>query len=142
MHELKDMGETRETPQRPGDPVLWVEGQSLCYPRNPPSEVLAPAPAQVLWLYIAEARQSHWAGSYSVLSREPGMKRTLSALVDCAGSIPAPGRRHAEPEAGAGDEEPADPPAGEEDHRAGKAGELARLLQRADAVALAGDSAR
>lgn len=41
------MGETRETPQRPGDPVLWEEGQSLCYPRNPPSEVLAPAPAQI-----------------------------------------------------------------------------------------------
>nr|XP_042124307.1 microtubule-associated tumor suppressor candidate 2 isoform X5 [Peromyscus maniculatus bairdii] len=41
---------------------------------------------------------------------------------DCTGSVSAPGRRYAEPEAGVGDEEPANPPAGEEDHRAGKAG--------------------
>ncbi|CAO2630760.1 Microtubule-associated tumor suppressor candidate 2 homolog [Lemmus lemmus] len=41
---------------------------------------------------------------------------------DCIGSLSAPGRRHAEPEAGVGDEEPANPPAGEENYRAGEAG--------------------
>ncbi|KAM6177714.1 microtubule-associated tumor suppressor candidate 2 isoform 2-T2 [Rhynchocyon petersi] len=35
---------------------------------------------------------------------------------DGAGSLPALGRGHEQSEAGAGDEEPADPPAGEEDH--------------------------
>lgn len=46
---------------------------------------------------------------------------------DHAGSLSALGRRHEEPEAGAGDEEPANTPAGEEDRRAGKAGESLRL---------------
>lgn len=73
------------------------------------------------------------------------LKRTLSALVDCIGSLSAPGRRHAEPEAGVGDEEPANPPAGEENYRVGEAGESLCLLQRLMAVTLsvpADDSAQ
>lgn len=51
------------------------------------------------------------------------------------GSLSALGGRHEEPEAGAGDEEPANPPAGEEDRRAGEAGESRRLPGKAPTLA-------
>uniref|UniRef100_A0A8C5K5Z4 Uncharacterized protein n=1 Tax=Jaculus jaculus TaxID=51337 RepID=A0A8C5K5Z4_JACJA len=51
---------------------------------------------------------------------------------DCAGPVSAPGRRHEEPAAGVGDEEPANPPAGKEDHRARKAGRKEHYPGRKD----------
>lgn len=82
------------------------------------------------WQYHTEPIHNLGSQQAVLLYQEPGIKHTFSALVDCTGSVSAPGRRYAEPEAGVGDEEPANPPAGEEDHRAGKAGELVCLLPR------------